>query len=82
MADFSLILSGNEFKRVRTAAACGKSVHAYMLQGPDGIGKRSFALLLSAAVLHEPLSLIALLGAALIIGSALVSELAPEKKAA
>lgn len=41
-----------------------------------------FALLLSAAVLHEPLSLIALLGAALIIGSALVSELAPEKKAA
>ena len=51
MADFSLILSGNEFKRVRTAAACGKSVHAYMLQGPDGIGKRSFALLLSAALL-------------------------------
>ena len=41
-----------------------------------------FALLLSAAVLHEPLSLIALLGAALIIGSALVSELAPERKAA
>ena len=41
-----------------------------------------FALLLSAAVLHESLSLIALLGAALIIGSALVSELAPERKAA
>ena len=40
------------------------------------------SLLLSAAVLHESLSLIALLGAALIIGSALVSELAPERKAA
>ena len=41
-----------------------------------------FALLLSAAVLHESLSPIALLGTALIIGSALVSELSPAEKAA
>ena len=33
-----------------------------------------FALLLSAAVLHEPITPLGLLGAALIIGSALVSE--------
>ena len=41
-----------------------------------------FALLLSAAVLHESLSPIALIGTALIIGSALVSELGPAEKAA
>ena len=41
-----------------------------------------FALLLSAAVLHESLSPIALIGAALIIGSALISELSPAEKAA
>ena len=41
-----------------------------------------FALLLSAAVLHESLSPIALIGAALIIGSALISELSPVEKTA
>lgn len=41
-----------------------------------------FALLLSAAVLHESLSPIALIGTALIIVSALVSELAPTEKTA
>ena len=39
-----------------------------------------FALLLSALVLHEKLSMFGLIGAILIIGSALVSELTGEKK--
>ena len=38
-----------------------------------------FALLLSAAVLHEKLTLLGIIGAVLIIGSALVSELEPAK---
>ena len=41
-----------------------------------------FALLLSAIVLHESLSPMALIGAVLIIGSALISELSPSEKAA
>ena len=41
-----------------------------------------FALLLSAAVLHERLSVFGAIGAVLIIGSALISELLPGEKSA
>ena len=39
-----------------------------------------FALFLSALVLHEKLSVFGIIGAVLVIGSALVSELTGEKK--
>ncbi len=39
-----------------------------------------FALLLSAIILHEKLSLLGILGAVLVIGSAVVSELSGEKR--
>ena len=51
MNSFSLLLSGNEYSRVRSAAQDGNSVHAYIIKGQEGMGKTSLALLLSAALL-------------------------------
>ncbi|MBR3750535.1 MAG: hypothetical protein IKK58_02075 [Clostridia bacterium] len=51
LARLSLLLKGNEFKNIKNAAAKDKSVHAYIIQGQQGMGKRSLASLLCAALL-------------------------------
>ena len=50
LTNYSLLLSGVEFEHIRNAAEAGRSVHAYIIQGTRGMGKRSLALLLAAAL--------------------------------
>ena len=50
-ARFSLLLNGSEFTNIKNAASKDKSVHAYIIQGQQGMGKRSLATLLCASLL-------------------------------
>lgn len=51
MEDISLLLSGSEFARLKASAARGRGVHAYLITGQPGTGKRTFAHLIAAALL-------------------------------
>ena len=50
MEDISLLLSGSEFARLKASAARGRGVHAYLITGQPGTGKRTFAHLIAAAL--------------------------------
>lgn len=47
------MLKGNEFTNIKNAASKDKSVHAYIIQGQQGMGKRSLAALLCASLLCQ-----------------------------
>ncbi len=51
LSSYQLLLSGAEFKHITNAARAGRNVHAYIIQGAQGMGKRSLALLLAAALI-------------------------------
>lgn len=48
---FSLLLSSQAFSGIAAAAAHGRAVHAYIIEGENGMGKHSMARLLCAALM-------------------------------